>query len=323
MLFRSVVSSLGIYKSRPYAKVFLVSVLIVAAFMSFDLIYTPTAWPILFNEKTSIGLILFGLIYTFLLVDIMKNHVKTIEALVDKKTKALEVSLWAQARHARVGEMLNFIAHQWQQYLYAISINVDGLQQEGNRNLPEEKRYEIYGTISEAVKSMFSTLKDFRNFLSPDSERERFDAGDECKKVFSLMEDLFLTHGIEVSIETTGDTRIWGIKNELQQVVLNLLTNSVNIIRKRAVASPYIRLKLNGESDLVSISVEDNGGGVRDGLREQLFEHEKSEKPDGTGIGLYMFRRIIRERFHGELSCKDGLSGAIFIIEIPRDCSKR
>ena len=323
IIYSLVVSSLGIYKSRPYAKVFLVSVLIVAAFMSFDLIYTPTAWPILFNEKTSIGLILFGLIYTFLLVDIMKNHVKTIEALVDKKTKALEVSLWAQARHARVGEMLNFIAHQWQQYLYAISINVDGLQQEGNRNLPEEKRYEIYGTISEAVKSMFSTLKDFRNFLSPDSERERFDAGDECKKVFSLMEDLFLTHGIEVSIETTGDTRIWGIKNELQQVVLNLLTNSVNIIRKRAVASPYIRLKLNGESDLVSISVEDNGGGVRDGLREQLFEHEKSEKPDGTGIGLYMSRRIIRERFHGELSCKDGLSGAIFIIEIPRDCSKR
>ncbi len=323
IIYSLVVSIIGIHKNYPYAKVFLLSVLIVAVFMSFDLIYTPASWPLLFNEKTSIGLILFGLIHAFLLIDIMKNHVKTIETLVDKKTQALEVSLWAQARYARVGEMLNFIAHQWQQYLYAISINVDGLQQEGNRNLPEEKRYEIYRTISEAVKSMFSTLKDFRNFLSPDSERERFDAGDECKKVFSLMEDLFLTHGIEVSIETIGDTRIWGIKNELQQVVLNLLTNAVNIFRKRSVVSPYIRLKLTGESDFISISVEDNGGGIRDSLREELFEREKSEKTDGSGIGLYMSRRIIRERFYGDLSCEEGLHGAIFLMKIPRDFRKR
>lgn len=323
VIYSFVVSIIGIHENRPYAKVFLLSVLIVAVFMSFDLIYTSSSWPILFNEKTSIGLILFGLIHIFLLIDIMKNRVLTIETLVDKKTQALEVSLWAQARHARVGEMLSFIAHQWQQYLYAISINVDGLQQEGNRNLPEEKKYEIYATISEAVKSMFSTLKDFRNFLSPDSARERFKADEECKKIFSLMEDLFLTHGIEVFIETSGDTRIWGIKNELQQVVLNLLTNAVNIFRKRSVVSPYIRLKLTGESDFISISVEDNGGGIRESLRGQLFEREKSEKTDGSGIGLYMSRRIIRERFHGELSCEEGLHGAIFLMKIPRDYRKR
>ena len=323
IIYSFVVSLIRIHENHPYAKVFLLSIIIVAVFMSFDLITIPTSWPILFNCKTSIGLILFGLIHIFLLIEMMKNNLNTIEELVDRRTRALEISLWAQARHARVGEMLNFIAHQWQQYLYAISINVDGLQQESNRSLTEEKRYEIYGTISEAVKSMFSTLKDFRNFLSPVNERERFNAGDECKKVFSLMEDLFLTHGIEVSIETSGDTRIWGIKNELQQVVLNLLTNAVNIIRKRSIDSPYIRCMLAGDSDLVTMYVEDNGGGVTVNLREELFEREKSEKTDGSGIGLYMSRRIIRERFHGELSYKEGLSGAIFMIIIPRDYRKR
>ncbi len=319
IIYGIVVSLKGIIEKYPYARVFFISIIIVAVFMSFDLINIPTSWPILFNCKTSIGLIFFGLIHLFLLIDMMKNHLNTIEELVERRTRALEVSLWAQARHARVGEMLNFIAHQWQQYLYAISINVEGLKQEKDRSFPEEKRYEIYGTISEAVKSMFSTLKDFRNFLSPVQERERFNAADECKKVFSLMEDLFLTNGIEVSIETSGDTRIWGIKNELQQVVLNLLTNAVNIIMKRSIVSPYIRFVLEGDSDLVTISVEDNGGGISDSLREELFEREKTEITDGSGMGLYMSRRIIRERFHGELSCKEGLAGAIFVITIPRD----
>jgi len=322
MVYAFVVAFKGIHENRRYAKVFMLSVIVVAVSMSFDLTGSSASWPILFNESTSIGLVLFGLIYTFLLTDIMKNHVTAIESLVNKRTEALEVSLWAQARYARVGEMLNFIAHQWQQYLYAISINIDGLQQEGNSELPAEKRSEIYGTISEAVQSMFSTLKDFRNFLSPVKDRERFDAGEECKKVFSLMEDLFRTENIHVSIEITGDTRVWGIKNELQQVVLNLLTNAVNIIRKRSIVSPEIRLRLIGESDLVSIFVEDNGGGVREGLQEELFEREKTEKPDGTGIGLYMSRRIVRERFQGELFWKEHPEGATFIIELPRDSRK-
>ncbi len=319
IIYGIVVSLKGIIEKYSYARVFFISIIIVAVFMSFDLINIPASWPILFNCKTSIGLIFFGLIHLFLLIEMMKNHLNTIEELVDRRTRALEASLWAQARHARVGEMLNFIAHQWQQYLYAISINVAGLQQGSNKSLPEEKRYEIYGTISEAVKSMFSTLKDFRNFLSPVNERERFNAGDECKKVFSLMEDLFLTHGIEVSIETSGDTRIWGIKNELQQVVLNLLTNAVNIIRKRSVISPKICLVLAGNSDSLTMTVEDNGGGVTGRLRDEMFEHEKTEKTDGSGMGLYMSRRIIRERFHGELSYKEGLAGAMFVITIPRD----
>ena len=46
---------------------------------------------------------------------------------------------------------------------------------------------------------------------------------------------------------------------------------------------------------------------------------KKQKKTDGSGLGLYMSRRIIRERFHGELSYKEGLAGAMFVITIPRD----
>lgn len=322
IIFGIVISIKGIIKGQPRSRLYLIAILILSVFMSFDLINNPASWPILFNCKSSIGLLLFGLIHTLMLIDILSTHVSNIEELVDKRTRELEAAVWAQARHARVGEMLNFIAHQWQQYLYAISISVESLKQEKEKSISKEKRVEIYGTISEAVQSMFFTLKDFRNFLTPERNRERFSVHDEGRKVFSLLEDLFLTKGIKINIETDGDTRIWGVKNELQQVVLNLLTNSVNIIEKRAIDSPYIQFTSSGSSDSVSVIIEDNAGGISSNLRKELFKRKKSEETIGSGMGLYMSRRIIRERFRGEMVYEDGVCGARFVITLPRDYRK-
>ncbi len=322
IVFGIVLSIKGVLKDYPRSRVYLTAILILAVFMSFDILNNPPSWPILFNCKSSIGLLLFGIIHTLMLIDILSTHVSTIEKLVDKRTRELEAAVWAQARYARVGEMLNFIAHQWQQYLYAVSANVEGLNQEEEKSISGKKRLEIYGTISEAVRSMFSTLKDFRNFLSPVRNRERFNVHDEGRKVFSLLEDLFLTKGIEINIETSGDTRIWGVKNELQQVILNLLTNAVNIIEKRSIDSPYIHFISSGSSDSVSLVIEDNAGGISSRLREELFKQEKNRETIGSGMGLYMSRRIIRERFDGDMIYEDGLSGARFVIILPKDYRK-
>ena len=318
VFFSLAVSVNGICHKEKYSVPFSISTLILLLFMLFDLLTESNGWPILFNAKSSLGLLLFGLIHTILLADMLGSHVHKIESLVEERTRDLEVSLWAQARHARMGEMLNFIAHQWQQYLYTISIYIESLQSGNERDVTESKRVEIYKTISEAVQSMFSTLRDFRSFLTPAKERERFSAYEECKKVLSLMEDLFLSRGIEISIETRGDTRVWGIKNELEQVFLNLLSNAFDIFSIRSVENPRIWLFLEEERETVKITIEDNGGGIPKIIRPTLFERYKTEEKKGSGIGLYMSRRIIRERFRGELSFKDCLHGACFIIIIPR-----
>ena len=323
VLFSLAVSINGIYHKEKYSVPFSVSTLILLLFMMFDLITESNNWPILFNAKSSLGLLLFGLIHTILLADMLGSRVYKIENLVEERTRDLEVALWAQARHARMGEMLNFIAHQWQQYLYTISIYIESLQSGNEKDITENKRVEIYNTISEAVRSMFSTLKDFRSFLIPAKEGERFSAYDECKKVLSLMEDLFLSRGIEISIEAEGDTRVWGIKNELEQVFLNLLSNASDIFYKRSVENPRIWLNLLEEAENIKITIEDNGGGISKTLSTVIFEQYKTEKKNGSGIGLYMSRRIIRERFSGELSFEDGIEGARFIITIPRDQGKK
>ena len=319
VLFSLIVSLNGILHRVRYSIVFFVSNVILILFIIFDLIGQSPGWPILFNGKASLGLLLFGLIHSFLLADMLDSHVHTIENLVKERTGELETVLRDQTRHARMGEMLNFIAHQWQQYLYTISIYTESLR-EGK--VAEEKKTEIYAMLSEAIQSMFSTLKDFRGFLIPEKKREWFSVNDECEKVLALMKDLFLSREIVTSMETNGDTRVRGIKNELEQVVLNLLTNAVDILNTRSVQDPRIWVLSEGLPETVKVTVEDNGGGVPKKLRPALFERYKTQTKGGSGLGLYMSRRIVRERFHGDLFFEEGTAGARFVIMIPRDYRK-
>jgi C4-dicarboxylate-specific signal transduction histidine kinase len=75
---------------------------------------------------------------------------------------------------------------------------------------------------------------------------------------------------------------------------------------------------LSQEGDKIRISIEDNGGGINDELKERIFDPYMTTKEHGTGIGLYMSRVIVEEGFGGKLYVKDGAFGAVFVVELER-----
>jgi len=101
----------------------------------------------------------------------------------------------------------------------------------------------------------------------------------------------------------------------LFSVFENLFDNAVQAMNKQGV----ITISLSHDATMVTVSVADNGIGMRRSyMRQQLFELFSSSKEQGLGIGLYLSRRIIT--LHGGTITADSAGegcGAVFIVCLP------
>ncbi len=111
--------------------------------------------------------------------------------------------------------------------------------------------------------------------------------------------------------------QITGDRVQLQQVILNLLRNSVDAL---ATADDQVRtivVRTEHDGEYVCMSVEDSGTGFDPEFADQLFEYFFTTKPDGMGIGLSISRSII-ELHNGKLwAINNNARGATFGFRIP------
>ena len=114
-----------------------------------------------------------------------------------------------------------------------------------------------------------------------------------------------------VSIETELDDnlpRAMVNPADISQVLVNLLTNSVDALQQKATShgenapAPYIpvmrvgsRVRMNGPRAVIELAVEDNGPGISPEIRSHIFDPFFSTKSHGTGLGLAISRRILED----------------------------
>jgi C4-dicarboxylate-specific signal transduction histidine kinase len=111
------------------------------------------------------------------------------------------------------------------------------------------------------------------------------------------------------------DQKLLLYKNEMIQVLLNLLKNAQEALDDKEDATIVVKVYVDDE--LAKIIISDNGGGVKDENLENIFEPYFSTKDNqGTGLGLYMSKMIIKEHMNGNLRVENSEVGADFIIEL-------
>ena len=108
---------------------------------------------------------------------------------------------------------------------------------------------------------------------------------------------LYTTGGAEVTVTITAEAVIHADRDQLVQVLTNLIQNGLDAARGRD-EKPRVVVEVRPEgTDRVAISVTDNGPGVSDDMLSRLFQPYATNKPDGTGLGLAIVQRIVHE--HG------------------------
>jgi signal transduction histidine kinase len=245
--------------------------------------------------------------------DSLKEQVEKEVAAQREKEKMLI----QQSKMAAMGDMISMIAHQWRQPLNQLSyvmMNIEGAYDE--RTLSREYLETKLKEGENLLEYMSHTIDDFRDFFKPDKQKEEVCLCELSDSAIGLIEKGLATQETRVEKEYLCDKKLMLYKNEMLQVLLNLLKNAQEALSGKEDAT--IRLRIYEEQGRAKISVSDNGGGVKEENIEKIFEPYFSTKASqGTGLGLYMSKMIIEEHMQGRLNLRNSKEGAEFIISLP------
>jgi C4-dicarboxylate-specific signal transduction histidine kinase len=125
-------------------------------------------------------------------------------------------------------------------------------------------------------------------------------------------------HNISIKTHIPKQLEVVGYARELRHVMINLIQNSIDQIVEASIANPHIILRSVIKENYLNITLEDNAGGIDKSIIETIFEPYVSTKSlNGTGLGLYMSKKIIQDNFQGSIEVANTSQGAMFTIKIP------
>jgi PAS domain S-box-containing protein len=246
----------------------------------------------------------------------------TLEKRVEEevgKNREKDIMLIQQNRQAALGEMLDHIAHQWKQPLNSISLIVQELEESSlYGELTNEIVGETVGKTIAMVQHMAQTIDTFRGFYRPDKERKVFNIKESIDQALAFIAPAFRFYSIAVELDVDPGLTAFGYPKEYAQVLLNILANARDVFMSRATEKPRVIVRAFAEGNNAVVTIEDNGGGIPEAIKERIFDFyfTTNEADGGTGIGLYMSRNIIEKNMGGKLSAENTDIGARFRIEI-------
>ena len=245
-------------------------------------------------------------------------HIKVQQAVEEIRRK--DEAMLQQSRLAKMGEMIAMIAHQWRQPLSSISAISAKLQLSValEEELPKETLVHELKTIDKRTTLLSNTIDDFRNFYNTNNDTNGFNLDKTISQVIEILSPAIKNADVSVHFNSSISQSIVSLESELIQVFMNIIKNAVDILKGRP-ESREIWIKAYQDNTRYIIVIEDNAGGIKDDILEQIFDPYFSTKKEkhGMGLGLYMSKLIIQEHCKGTLSVKNGKAGAIFTIDLP------
>ncbi len=226
--------------------------------------------------------------------------------------------LYQTEKLATMGTVLAGVAHELNNPLTAVTGYANLLRQD-LAGTPSATRAEHIAHAADRCASIV------RNFLAlarrHPPERQLVHLNDIARDAAELLAYHLRVDSIEVALELAeGLPVLWADPHQMHQVVVNLVTNARDELRK---APPPRRLTLRTRADAargrVCFDVEDTGPGIPAEIRDRIFEPFFTTKPvgQGTGLGLSLCHGIV-EGHGGTLSLvSEPGHGAIFRVELP------
>jgi len=249
--------------------------------------------------------------------------VKIIGTILDLTRIRMQDNIMIQqSKAAQMGEMINMIAHQWRQPLNAISaaaikLNIQsimGLLTEGE--VAQTSKF-----IENMTQKMSQTINDFMNFTKPTNKKENIVVAEILQEILNIMGPQLKNHDITLTTEIQQEKELFTYKKELEHIIMNIIANARDAFENIHGTEKVIHLKTFMKNNFFVIKIADNAGGIKDSLLDRIFEpyFTTKETNKGTGLGLYMSKKILQEHLNGDIFVQNIDDGAEFSIVLEID----
>ena len=245
----------------------------------------------------------------------------TNEVLLQKELEEKQKIIFLQSRMASLGQMLGNIAHQWRQPLTELNLSLFNLKKAfENENKKEIEN--LYSNSKNLILGMSSTIDDFTNFFAPKKQKEAFLINQSINEALKILNRVLEDENINIKFDIVKDLEIFGLKNELTQVLLNLINNSKDAFVQKNITNKEITIKTytNTKDDFVYLEYIDNAQGLSKELFDKIYEPYFTTKHQcsGTGLGLFICKIIIENSFKGEIMHENISNGLKFTLKFPK-----
>jgi signal transduction histidine kinase len=199
-------------------------------------------------------------------------------------------------RVTTMGELTASLAHEVNQPIAAAVTDAKTCLRWLERETPDvdEAREAAERVVTDVTRASEIVSRIHRLFKKGTPERASVDVNELIREMILLLHDEVVRYGISVRTELAADLpQAIGDRVQLQQVVLNLIVNSIDAMKDVDRTRELMVASQRADNEQVLVSVSDTGIGLPSPQTDQIFKAFVTTKADGTGMGLSIGRSII------------------------------
>jgi PAS domain S-box-containing protein len=249
------------------------------------------------------------------------EHKRAEEAL-----RQAQVDLAHVNRVTTMGELTASLAHEVNQPIAAAVTNANTCMRWLAADTPnlKEARAAAMRIVKDGKRAGEIISRIRLLFKKGTPERESVDVSEVIEEMIVLLRSEAMRYSISVRTELAEDLpQVLGDRVQLQQVLMNLIMNSIDAMKDVDGTRDLIIKSERGEDEQLLISVSDTGVGLPPQQADQIFNAFFTTKPNGTGMGLRISRSIV-ESHGGRLWAADNSPrGASFYLTLPAKVGAR
>ena len=244
----------------------------------------------------------------------LEQHRTLLEARIAERTRELQEAqahVLHQEKMAAFGLLAAGIAHEVGNPLTSISSLVQMLQRKGSDADAQAKLALVRGQI----ERIHTTLRELITFSRPASTaRTRVALADVVQEALNIAKYYKRTKARHIVTDLPADLpAVLGVRDQLVQVFLNLVLNASDATG----TGGRLTVRACRDGNHVAVEVEDDGAGIPAEMQARLFQAYFTTKKHGTGLGLFVTRKLITDH-GGSIACASQPGrGTTFRLRLP------
>jgi signal transduction histidine kinase len=225
----------------------------------------------------------------------------------------VEIRFHQQQQLVELGEVARGLAHTLRNPINTIGL---AIEQIGQTDLSQQQRCELAQQARQKIMHLDNTIKALLTLTTNDLQRDQQVSINQV--INDILLELSMTGKHKIEFAPMQDLQIYGAQVEIRAMIHTLLVNAIEASTEQQSISVFVAQ----EVEQLSIKIVDQGKGLSEKIKTELFKPHVSSKPEGAGMGLYIAKRISQSYYQGDVQLSNNSPHGCIATLTLSNCNK-